>query len=114
MTVEFGREVRIYYDRLHKAHGLNQKDVGKQTGISQSEFSKIMKGYREANPAVAEDLINVLNVPPENQAKFLLLAAGHPLSLVDSSLKAFATYDPTEHKMYLIRKLQNFLEAESV
>lgn len=111
MTAEFSKEIKDYYQR-EELVGLTQASIAHDTGIDVTVLSKVFAGKRNLKPAPAESLMRALKVPPDGQARFLLLAAGYSSSLVHSSLEGLSGIDQLKPKRDLINKLQQILEDE--
>jgi len=76
MTVEFAQ-------RLWREMGaLTQRELGEKSGVDHSDISRLLGGKRNATPRVAEGLMRGLEIPPADQADFLLTAAGHSRAVV--------------------------------
>jgi transcriptional regulator with XRE-family HTH domain len=79
MTVEFAQRLR------RDMGALSQRDLGSISGMNHSNISRLLRGNRNATPKVAEKLMKALEIPPADQADFLLTAAGHSRAVVEAA-----------------------------
>ncbi len=85
MTVEFGQILRKYREQLS---GLSQTKVAQLLDMNPSYWSRLENGNRSVSAEAALRIILVLEIPSEEQALFLMLAAGYPAELTYSALHA--------------------------
>lgn len=84
MSQEFAQLLRRYFDES----GMTRRKIEKLIDVSGGYLTHVLLGSIDPGPEKAEALARVLNIPPDEQALFLLTAAGHSLETAQQALEA--------------------------